>query len=45
MNFSLHLSDDLVRQLNAMSKATGQSRNALIRKTIEEWLERETCRQ
>jgi Arc/MetJ-type ribon-helix-helix transcriptional regulator len=45
MNFSLHLGDDLVRQLSAMSKATGRSRNALIRKAIEEWLERETCRQ
>ncbi|MGQ0591899.1 MAG: ribbon-helix-helix domain-containing protein [Gammaproteobacteria bacterium] len=28
LNFSLHLSDDLVRHLNAMAQATGQSRNA-----------------
>ena len=45
VNFSLHLSDDLVRQLNAVSKATGQSRNTLMREAIEEWLERQTCRQ
>jgi len=37
VNFSLHL--------NAMTKATGQSRNAFIRKAIEEWLERQTRRQ
>jgi hypothetical protein len=45
MNFSLHLSDDLVRHLSAMAKATGQSRNALIRQAVEEWLERQTRRQ
>jgi metal-responsive CopG/Arc/MetJ family transcriptional regulator len=44
MNFSLHLSDDLVHRLNAMAQATGKSRNALIREAIEEWLaRRERC--
>lgn len=38
MNFSLHLSDDLVRRLNAAAQATGRSRNALIRQAIEAWL-------
>lgn len=43
MNLSLHLDDDLARRLSAMTEATGQSRNALIRKAIKEWLERQTC--
>ncbi|MGF1615165.1 MAG: ribbon-helix-helix protein, CopG family [Gammaproteobacteria bacterium] len=41
MNFSLHLSDDLVHRLNALVQATGRSRNALIREAIEEWLKRQ----
>jgi Arc/MetJ-type ribon-helix-helix transcriptional regulator len=44
MNFSLHLSDDLVRRLNAVVQATGRSRNALIRQAIEAWLEHQEHR-
>ena len=43
MNFSLHLSDDLVHRLNTMAQVTGKSRNALIREAIEEWLARRKC--
>jgi metal-responsive CopG/Arc/MetJ family transcriptional regulator len=45
MNFSLHLNDDLMRRLNALTQAMGQSRNALIREAIEEWLERQEHRR
>lgn len=45
MNFSFHLNDDLVRRLNALTQATGRSRNALIREAIEEWLERQEHRR
>lgn len=38
MHFNIYLDDTTGQQLNAMAQQTGQSRNALIRKAIGEWL-------
>jgi hypothetical protein len=40
VNFSIHLSDDLVERLNQTAKESGRPRNALIREAISEWLNR-----
>ncbi len=42
MNLSLRLDGDLARRLNVMAQTMGQSRNALVRKAVEEWLARQT---
>lgn len=41
MNFSVHLSDELVNRLNAIARESGRSRSSLIREAIEEWLARQ----
>ncbi|TSE25107.1 hypothetical protein Tther_02603 [Tepidimonas thermarum] len=38
MHFNIYLDDTTGQQLNAMAEQTGESRNALIRKAISEWL-------
>ncbi len=40
MNFSVHLSDDLVERLNRSAQEIGKTRNALIREAVAQWLER-----
>jgi Arc/MetJ-type ribon-helix-helix transcriptional regulator len=40
MNFSVHLSDDLVQRLNQTARESGKTRNALIREAVAEWLGR-----
>ena len=41
MNFSVHLSDELVERLNQTAKESGKARNALIREAVSEWLGRQ----
>lgn len=38
MHFHIYLDDTTGQQLNAMAEQSGESRNALIRKTVSEWL-------
>lgn len=38
MNLNIYLEDALANSLNQCVKETGQSRNALIREAIKEWL-------
>jgi predicted transcriptional regulator len=38
MHFNIYLDDMTGQQLNAMAQQTGESRNALIRKAVSEWL-------
>ncbi|PZP53843.1 MAG: hypothetical protein DI596_13130 [Azospira oryzae] len=38
MHFNIYLDDATGQQLNALAKQVGESRNALIRKAISEWL-------
>jgi len=38
MHFNIYLDDTTGQQLNAMAQQTGESRNALIRKAVSEWL-------
>jgi predicted transcriptional regulator len=40
MNFSVHLSDELVRRLNQTARKSGRTRNALIREALADWLAR-----
>jgi metal-responsive CopG/Arc/MetJ family transcriptional regulator len=40
MNFSVHLSDELVERLDQTAKESGKARNALIREAVAEWLGR-----
>lgn len=40
MNFSVHLSDEVVERLNRTAKETGKTRNAVIREAVDEWLNR-----
>lgn len=40
MNFSVHLNDELVEQLNEIARETGKARNSLIREAVGEWLGR-----
>ena len=40
MNFSVHLNDELVEQLNQTARESGKTRNALIREAVGEWLYR-----
>ncbi len=40
MNFSVHLSDELVERLNQTARESGRTRNALIREAVGEWLGR-----
>lgn len=38
MHFNIYLDDATGQQLNAMARQAGESRNALIRKAVSEWL-------
>lgn len=38
MNFNIYLDDVTGQQLNAVAEKVGESRNALIRKAVSEWL-------
>jgi len=40
MNFSVHLSDEMVRRLDQRAKDSGKKRNALIRQAVAEWLDK-----
>lgn len=40
MNFSVHLSDEMVRRLDELAKDTGKKRNAIVREAIGELLEK-----
>ena len=40
MNFNLYLDDKTGEQLNRAAERSGQSRNALIRQAVLEWLAR-----
>lgn len=42
MHFNVYLDDSTGQQLNAMAQQVGESRNALIRKAISEWLARQS---
>ncbi|TDQ40553.1 CopG family transcriptional regulator [Tepidicella xavieri] len=42
MHFNIYLDDATGRQLDAMAKQAGESRNALIRKAVGEWLARQS---
>ncbi len=40
MNFNIYLDDDTGMQLNRAVEQSGESRNALIRQALSEWLRR-----
>jgi len=40
MNFNLYLDDETGRQLNQLAKQVGESRNALVRQAVSDWLSR-----
>jgi len=40
MNFNIYLDDETGERLKRAAEATGESRNALIRQAIDEWLNR-----
>jgi metal-responsive CopG/Arc/MetJ family transcriptional regulator len=44
MNFSVHLSDELVERLNQTARESGKTRNALIREAVAEWLGRRSAK-
>ena len=40
MNFNIYLDDETGQQLSHVAKQTGESRNALVRQAVNEWLNR-----
>ena len=40
MNFNIYLDDETGQQLNKVAKKLGESRNALVRQAVSEWLQR-----
>ena len=40
MNFNIYLDDETGQQLNKVAKKAGESRNALVRQAVSEWLTR-----
>ena len=40
MNFNIYLDDETGQQLNKVAKKAGESRNALVRQAVGEWLTR-----
>jgi len=40
MNFNIYLDDKTGRQLSHVAKQEGESRNALVRQAVSEWLSR-----
>jgi predicted transcriptional regulator len=41
MHFNVYIDDATGQQLNQTAELVGESRNALIRKAVREWLERQ----
>lgn len=41
MNFNIYLDDETGQQLNQVAKQAGESRNALVRQAVSEWLKRQ----
>jgi predicted transcriptional regulator len=40
INFNIYLDDETGRQLNRLAKQVGESRNALVRQAVSDWLNR-----
>jgi len=40
MHFNVYIDDDTGQELNHVAEQLGETRNALIRKAVSEWLER-----
>lgn len=40
MNFNIYLDDDTGQLLSLVAKQAGESRNALVRRAVSEWLNR-----
>ena len=40
MNFNIYLDDETGQQLNKVAEKAGESRNALVRQALSEWLNR-----
>ena len=40
MNFNIYLDDETGRRLNQVAKQAGESRNALVRQAVSNWLNR-----
>jgi len=40
MNFNIYLDDETGRKLSQVAKKAGESRNALVRQAVSEWLHR-----
>jgi predicted transcriptional regulator len=40
MNFNIYLDDETGQRLNQVAKKAGESRNALVRQAVSEWLSR-----
>ena len=38
MNFNIYLDDETGQQLNKVAEKSGESRNALVRRAVSEWL-------
>jgi predicted transcriptional regulator len=38
MNFNIYLDDETGEQLNKVAEKAGESRNALVRRAVSEWL-------
>ena len=38
MNFNIYLDDETGQQLNQLARTVGESRNALVRQAVSEWL-------
>ena len=41
MNFNIYLDDETGEHLNQAAKQTGETRNALVRQAVSEWLSRQ----
>ena len=41
MNFNIYLDDETGQQLNKVAKKLGESRNALVRQAVSEWLKQQ----
>ena len=41
MNFTIYLDDETGQLLNKVAKKSGNSRNALVRQAVSEWLKRQ----
>jgi predicted transcriptional regulator len=40
MNFNIYLDDETGQQLNRVAEKAGESRNALVRQAVSEWLKK-----